>query len=146
MSQLLQLFQTAGADAFTSTVCQVAPYFASIQPRVTELRPGHAEATVPLRREVTNHLGTMHAIALCNAAELVGGTMTDASLPAGMRWIPKGMTVAYLAKVKSDIRAVADGSGIDWTTPGDKVVPVSVFDADGQKVFTADITMNVKAA
>lgn len=146
MSQLLQLFQTAGPDAFTSTVCQVAPYFSSIQPRVTALRPGFAEATVPLRREVTNHLGTMHAIALCNAAELVGGTMTDASLPAGMRWIPKGMTVAYLAKVKSDIRAVADGSGIDWQTPGDKVVPVSVFDATGQKVFTADITMDVKAA
>lgn len=146
MSQLLQLFQTAGPDAFTSTVCQVAPYFSSIQPRVTALRPGFAEATVPLRREVTNHLGTMHAIALCNAAELVGGTMTDASLPAGMRWIPKGMTVAYLAKVKSDIRAVADGSGIDWQTPGDKVVPVSVFDAAGQKVFTADITMDVKAA
>ena len=146
MSQLLQLFQTAGPDAFTSTVCQVAPYFSSIQPRVTALRPGFAEATVPLRREVTNHLGTMHAIALCNAAELVGGTMTDASLPAGMRWIPKGMTVAYLAKVKSDIRAVADGSGIDWQTPGDKVVPVSVIDAAGQKVFTADITMDVKAA
>lgn len=146
MSQLLQLFQTAGPDAFTSTVCQVAPYFSSIQPRVTALRPGFAEATVPLRREVTNHLGTMHAIALCNAAELVGGTMTDASLPAGMRWIPKGMTVAYLAKVKSDIRAVADGSGIDWQTPGDKVVPVSVFDAAGQKVFTADITMDVKAS
>lgn len=146
MSQLLQLFQTAGPDAFTSTVCQVAPYFSSIQPRVTALRPGFAEATVPLRREVTNHLGTMHAIALCNAAELVGGTMTDASLPAGMRWIPKGMTVAYLAKVKSDIRAVADGSGIDWQTPGDKVVPVIVFDAAGQKVFTADITMDVKAA
>ena len=51
MSQLLQLFQTAGPDAFTSTVCQVAPYFSSIQPRVTALRPGFAEATVPLRRE-----------------------------------------------------------------------------------------------
>ena len=48
MSQLLQLFQTAGPDAFTSTVCQVAPYFSSIQPRVTALRPGFAEATVPL--------------------------------------------------------------------------------------------------
>ena len=47
MSQLLQLFQTAGPDAFTSTVCQVAPYFSSIQPRVTALRPGFAEATVP---------------------------------------------------------------------------------------------------
>jgi acyl-coenzyme A thioesterase PaaI-like protein len=146
MSQLLQLFQTAGPDAFTSTVCQVAPYFSSIQPRVTALRPGFAEATVPLRREVTTHLGAMHAIALCNAAELVGGTMTDASLPEGYRWIPKGMTVEYLAKVKTDIRAVADGSAIDWMHQGDQVVPVDVFDTEGKKVFAARITMNVKAA
>lgn len=146
MSQLLQLFQSVGPEQFTATVCQVAPYFSSIQPQVTLLQPGRAEARVALRREVTNHLGTMHAIALCNAAELVAGTMTDASLPSGMRWIPKGMTVAYLAKVKSDITAVADGSGIDWHVPGDKVVPVRVRDAEGQEVFTADITMNVKAA
>ncbi|HEX5373446.1 MAG TPA: hotdog fold domain-containing protein [Aquabacterium sp.] len=146
MSQLLPLFNSVGPEQFTATVCQVAPYFSTIHPLVTVLRPGYAEATVPLRREVTNHLGTMHAIALCNAAELVGGTMTDASVPTGWRWIPKGMTVEYLAKVKTDIRAVADGSAIDWHQTGDVVVPVEAFDASGQKVFTARITMNVKAA
>ena len=145
MSQLLNLFNTAGPEQFTAMVCQVAPYFSSITPHMVALRPGYAEATVPLRREVTNHLGTMHAIALCNAAELVGGSMTDASIPAGARWIPKGMTVAYLAKVKSDIRAVADGSKLDWTKMGDQVVPVEVFDAEGKLVFTAQITMDVKA-
>jgi len=88
----------------------------------------------------------VHAIVLCNAAELVGGTMTDVSVPAGARWIPKGMTVAYLAKAKTDLTAVADGSGIDWTTAGDKIVPIEVFDTDGKKVFSAEITMNVKLA
>ena len=146
MSQLLNLFNTAGPEQFTAMVCQVAPYFSSITPQMVTLRPGYAEATVPLRREVTNHLGTMHAIALCNAAELVGGSMTDASVPAGARWIPKAMTVAYLAKVKSDIRAVSDGSKLDWTKMGDQVVPVEVFDADGKLVFTAQITMDVRAA
>ncbi len=146
MSQVLNMFNSVGAEQFTNMICQIAPYFSTIQPSMTTLRPGYAEATVPLRREVTNHLGTMHAIALCNAAELVAGTMTDASIPEGYRWIPKGMSVEYLAKVKTDIRAVADGSGIDWTQAGDQVVPVDVFDTEGKKVFAARITMNVKAA
>ena len=145
MSQVLNMFNSVGAEQFTNMICQIAPYFSTIQPSMTTLRPGYAEATVPLRREVTNHLGTMHAIALCNAAELVAGTMTDASIPEGYRWIPKGMTVEYLAKVKTDIRAVADGSGIDWTQAGDQVVPVDVFDTEDKKVFAARITMNVKA-
>lgn len=99
---------------------------------------------VPFRREITNHLGTVHAIALCNAAELAAGMMTDVSIPAGARWIPKGMTVEYLAKAKTDVTAVAHGEGLDWQTEGDKIVPVDVHDAEGKKVFTARITMNVK--
>jgi acyl-coenzyme A thioesterase PaaI-like protein len=146
MSQILNLFNTAGPAQFSAAICEIAPYFSTIDPQVTVLRPGHAEASVALRREVTNHLGTMHAIALCNAAELVAGSMTDASIPAGWRWIPKGMTVEYLGKVKSDVRAVADGSGIDWTQAGDQIVPVDVFDSENKKVFTARITMNVKSA
>lgn len=145
MSQALQFYQSAGNEAFSKMVCQMAPYFATIDPTFVELKPGYAEIKLPFRREVTNHLGTVHAIAMCNAAELVAGTMTDVSIPAGSRWIPKGMTVEYLAKAKTDLRAVADGSGVDFSHSGDIVVPVEVFDTDGQKVFTARITMNVKA-
>lgn len=146
MSQVLEMFNSVGAEQFTKLVCQMAPYFSTIEPQLVRLEPGGAEARVPFRREVTNHLGTMHAIALCNAAELVAGTMTDVSIPPGARWIPRGMAVEYLAKAKTDVRAVADGSGVDWSTPGDKIVPVDVFDAQDQKVFSARITMNVKAA
>lgn len=144
MSQVLDMFNSVGGEQFSKLVCQMAPYFSTIEPQLVRLAPGSAEARVPFRREVTNHLGTMHAIALCNAAELVAGTMTDVSIPAGARWIPKGMTVEYLAKAKTDVRAVADGSGVDWSTSGDKVVPVDVFDAEDKKVFSARITMNVK--
>lgn len=44
------------------------------------------------RRRVHNHLGTVHAIALCNLAELSADVMTDATIPLDMRWIPKGMS------------------------------------------------------
>ncbi|MCS4249595.1 MULTISPECIES: hotdog fold domain-containing protein [unclassified Pseudomonas] len=146
MSQFLTMFNSAGPAAFSQMACQVAPYFSTINPHIAELRPGHAVVNVPFRKEITNHLASVHAIALCNAAELAGGTMTDVSIPQGAKWIPKGMTVEYLAKAKSNIRAVADGSGIDWTTAGDKIVPVDIFDEGEVKVFTARITMNVKLA
>ncbi|NVZ83250.1 hotdog fold domain-containing protein [Pseudomonas marginalis] len=144
MSQALSMFNSVGPAAFSNLACQMAPYFSTISPEISELKPGRAVVNVPFRKEITNHLASVHAIALCNAAELAGGMMTDASIPPGGKWIPKGMTVEYLAKAKSSIRAVADGSEIDWATGGDKIVPVDVYDEAGVKVFTAKITMNVK--
>jgi len=138
------MFNSVGPQAFSKMACQMAPYFTTINPLISALRPGHATVQVPFSREITNHLGTVHAIAMCNAAELAAGTMTDVSIPAGARWIPKGMTVEYLAKAKSDVTAVADGEAVDWQTEGDKIVPVDIHDAEGKKVFTARITMNVK--
>lgn len=144
MSQTLSMYQSVGPSAFSNMACQMAPYFGTINPEISVLAPGRAEVNVPFRKEITNHLASVHAIALCNAAELAGGMMTEVSIPSGARWIPKGMSVEYLAKAKTSIHAIADGSDIDWHTPGDKIVPVEIFDEAGVKVFTARITMNVK--
>lgn len=144
MNQVLSMFTSAGPEAFSKMACQMAPYFSSINPLVSELREGHATVQVPFSREITNHLGTVHAIAMCNAAELAAGMMTNVSIPSGARWIPKGMTVEYQAKAKSKVTAVADGAAVDWASEGDKVVPVVITDADGKQVFAAQITMNVK--
>lgn len=144
MSKLLGLFHAVGPESFTTVVCGTAPYFETITPLFRELAPGRAVVSVPFRREITNHLGTIHAIALCNAAELAGGTMTDASIPAGWRWIPTGMQVRYLAKAKSDVVAVADGMQVKWDEAGDVEVPVTISDADGTEVFKAVITMNIR--
>lgn len=146
MNQTLSMYQSVGASAFSNMACQMAPYFSTINPKIAVLTPGRAEVNVPFRKEITNHLSSVHAIALCNAAELAGGMMTEVSVPSGARWIPKGMTVEYLAKAKSAIHAIANGSEIDWGSSGDKVVPVEIFDEGGIKVFNAKITMNVKLA
>ncbi|VXD00294.1 conserved hypothetical protein [Pseudomonas sp. 8Z] len=142
MSQMMQMYEQVGPAQFSAMIGQLAPYFASISPQFIELRPGYAEVTFPKRREVLNHLGTVHAIALCNAAELAAGTMTDVSIPTDYRWIPRGMTVEYLAKAKGDVRAIADGSAIDWTQEGDIKVPVMAYVGD-TAVFRAEITMYV---
>ena len=108
------------------------------------LEPGYSKVTIKNRRSVQNHLKTVHAIAMCNMAELAGGMMTDISIPKAARWIPAGMTVKYVRKAKTDLTAIADGSEIDWSTEGDIVVPVKVPDTADEIVFTADITMNLK--
>ncbi|UHQ22418.1 DUF4442 domain-containing protein [Lysobacter sp. 5GHs7-4] len=133
----------AGRWLFSRAVCLKAPYFASISPRFVSLEPGRCEATLRHRRRVTNHLGTVHAIALCNLAELTAGVMTDATIPREMRWIPKGMTVEYLKKAVGtmhgvatpDIPVVAADSGYE--------LPVSVVVSDdgGEAVFRARIAM-----
>ena len=132
----------AGSWLFSRAVCFKAPYFASIAPRITLLEPGRCEGRIAHRRKVTNQIGTVHAIALCNLAELVGGVMTDASLPKGMRWIPKGMTVEYLKKANTDLVAIATPEGkADWSVAGEYLVKVEVQDKQAETVFRAIITM-----
>ncbi len=135
-----------GKWAFSRLVCVKAPFFASISPKFEELGPGRAVVSIKKRRKVLNHIGTVHAIAMCNMAELAGGTMTDVTIPSTHRWIPKGMTVQYLLKAETDLRAIAE---IDPATQfGDRmdlVVPVNVLNTKDEVVFRADITMLVTA-
>ena len=133
-----------GSRLFSKAVCVAAPFFGSIKPHMTELRPGYCRVEMKNRRSVQNHLKTVHAVAMCNMAELAGGTMTEVSVPKGSRWIPSGMSVKYLKKAKTDLVAVSDGSQIDWHTQGSVIVPVVVTDTAGITVFTAEITMNLK--
>lgn len=146
MHQFEQLFATSGPEAFTQMAIQVAPYFSTIDPVITKLEAGCAEVELKNQKKVHNHLGTVHAIAMCNAAELAAGMATTVSIPEKARWIPKGMTVAYLAKAKTDLRVVTEAADVDFGAEGDIIVPVAAYDTHGTKVFTADITMNVKHA
>ena len=133
----------AGHWLFSRAVCLKAPYFSTIAPRFIALEPGRCEVRIRDRRRVHNHIGTVHAIALCNLAELSAGVMTDASLPASMRWIPKGMTVEYLKKAKGTLHGVAtpDAALVEASAGYDLPVTVVVTDSSGDTVFRARIAM-----
>ena len=137
-----------GRWLFSKLVCFKAPYFSSIAPRIVSLAPQRGVARLKHRRRVTNHIGTVHAIALCNLAEFVGGLTCDVSLPRGMRWIPKGMQVEYLKKAVGTMTATAEPAFTpDVRAEGyDLPVNVSVRDDAGAEVFRAVIAMWITPA
>ena len=144
----LRLWRRLGGSSpgrwlFSRVLCLKAPYFGSIAPQVQALQAGLCVADLRQRRKVQNHIGTVHAIALCNLAELCAGLVTDVSIPADMRWIPKGMTVRYLAKARGRIRATARPAAppVSTAEPYDLVIEVSLKDERGVEVASADITM-----
>ena len=133
-----------GRWLFARVICLQAPYFATIRPRIDRLEPGACEARMRKRRAVLNHVGSVHAIALCNLAELAAGLVTDVSIPITHRWIPKAMTVEYLRKATTSVRAVAAYPTVEaGAEPLDVTVPVEVTGEDGELVFRAQVTMRV---
>jgi acyl-coenzyme A thioesterase PaaI-like protein len=132
-----------GTHLFSAAAVARVPYFASILPHVVRMEPGLAEVQVPNWFFVHNHLHTVYAIASCNAAEMAMGMLMEATVPSSHRWIPKAMTVHYLAKATTSLRAQArlDPPDFSQITGGvDLVVPVRVTDRGGVEVVHAEIT------
>ena len=130
MPSVLELYTQAtrlpqGQRIFSKLFALKAPYFGTVRPRFTDLRPNHAELVIRKRRRVQNHIGTVHVIAICNGLEAAMGALAEATVPPHKRWIPKGMEVSYTAKATSDITCSAETDPEQWTGD-DPDVPVRV--------------------
>jgi Domain of unknown function (DUF4442) len=152
MPAVLDLWQKTsrlpqGKRIFSIAFSRKAPYFATIRPRFVNIRPNHVELVIPKRRRVHNHIGTVHAIALCNGLEAAMGALAEATIPRDRRWIPKGMEVAYTAKADSDITCIAETDPGQWTgnalPPSGGELPVRVRGVrrDGEVVIEGVIRL-----
>ncbi len=135
----------AGRRVFSMALRTRVPYFATVLPTVQVMEPGRAEVTAPKWRGVHNHLGTFHAIAVCNLAETAMGMMCEATVPASHRWIPQAMDVRYPAKATTRLRAVATLETIPDFGAAEEgfalPVPITVYDTADVVVLEATITV-----
>ena len=147
MASILERYQQlnkypGGRFVFAKLVGLSAPFFSKIHPQFIELKPAYCETQIKDRRGVRNHLGTINAGALCSMAEMTGGLALDTIVPSSMRWIPKTMTVQYIAKAIGTITAVSEFEPY-IVKEGDVIIPIVVSNAKGDTVFTADITFYI---
>lgn len=135
-----------GRAAVSSGYRFVAPYFLSIPARLDALEPGTAVATMAPRPWTRNHLGTVHAIAQCNLAEFVMGALAEATVPPSHRWIPRGMSVDYLAPAKGRLRATATLTlPPELPEKSEVAVQIAIVGAGGDTVARAEIRLWVTA-
>jgi acyl-coenzyme A thioesterase PaaI-like protein len=132
-----------GRWLFSLSVSLKAPYFRTVLPAVREMTPGRCVVTSPKWWGVHNHIGTYHAIAACNLAEVAMGMLAESTVPTSHRWLPKKMQVEYLAKAETSLRAVAELDSVpEFGDEGQEIdVPVNVYDKRDQVVVRAIITI-----
>jgi acyl-coenzyme A thioesterase PaaI-like protein len=135
-----------GRRIFSYAFSRKARFFRTIRPTFLELRPHLARVRVPDRKAVHNHIGTIHAIAVCNGLEAAMGGLAEATVPTGMRWLPKRMEVDYLAKASSDLVCIAETTEADWACAPDVPVRVRAIRTDGTVVAEGVIRLWVTEA
>jgi len=148
MNRLLKVYNTLekfplGKGLFSKLVCLNAPYFGTIKPKYQEFRPGYGRITMKKRRGITNHIKSVHAIAMANLCELVGGSTLEITLPADMRWIPSGMDIKYLKIARTDLEATVEIDAAQLTGKQTITLEIPVTDTNGEEVVHASIRMHI---
>jgi uncharacterized protein (TIGR00369 family) len=98
-------------ERLRATVDTMVPFCNHVGVRVTELAPDHGQAELPVRPELQNHFGTVHAGALFLAAEVAGAAAFAGAMAPRITqlqgFILRSSKIAFLKPANGHIRARA---------------------------------------
>lgn len=119
------------------------PYARTIKPRVLAMKPGLCAVQMKQRWRVQNHIGTIHALAVCNLMDMSAKLVADATLHRKYVFNPVGMDVNYKKKCTGKLTAKAT-LDFDETfrfpeLPCEITVPVEVYDLKNEVVSDAKV-------
>jgi uncharacterized protein (TIGR00369 family) len=144
-ARLLSLWHRLGRTAsgrwlFSRLIGFAVPYSGSIGARVVSLEPGRAVVTMRDRRAVRNHLGSIHAVALVNLAEVSSGMAMLAALEPDVRGIVTGISIRYHKKARGRLTATGTAELPTVTEPVEALARAEVHDGAGDLVAEATVT------
>ena len=126
-----------GKTLFSFLLGRMTPYSGSIGARIAELEPGYCRVTLRDRRRVRNHLGSIHAIALANLAEMASGLAVLVGLPPGIQGIVTGFSITYHKKARGLLTAECRAERLDVTAEQEYEAAVDITDTAGDVVARA---------
>jgi acyl-coenzyme A thioesterase PaaI-like protein len=135
----------AGRWLFSRIVIPLlVPYSGTIRPMVRELAPGHAVVTLRETRRLRNHVGSVHAIAIANLAELASGLAMALALPPELRGIPVRLDIEYLHKARGTLTCTGRAALAERVRDAaDARAHADVMDASGALVARLTATWRV---
>jgi acyl-coenzyme A thioesterase PaaI-like protein len=134
-----------GKWRFTRAAGQRIPMLANLRAQFQELRVGLCRAMMNAHRRVRTIDGVIDPIAIGALAQLAASMVIEVSLPAGLHWSARGLTIEHLQEGNSEAIALARLDKIDWGQAGLVGVPVTVSDASGKEVARAVVSFAVAA-
>jgi acyl-coenzyme A thioesterase PaaI-like protein len=132
-----------GKWLFSRIIGFTVPYTGSIAANVALLEPGHGKITLRERRKVSNHLRSVHAIALANLSEMVTGLTLLSSLPDDTRGILTGMQIQYHHKARGLLTAECVCDIPENNAEREMQISGEIKDEVGKVVATATATWRI---
>lgn len=116
------------------------PLLAALQARFAELRVGLCRTEMHAHRRVRSADGAVDPMAISALAQLAAVMVIEVSVPEGLSWTSRGLTVEHLRRVESAVTALARLDKTDWAESGLVGVPVTISDAAGIEVARAVVS------
>ncbi len=132
-----------GRRLFSRLLGRMVPYTGTIRPQVLELSVGYARLAMRDRRQVRNHLGSIHAVALVNLAEAASGLAFNVSLPEDARSILTGLSIEYLKKARGRLTAESTSPIPESSEEREYEIEVVIHDEAGDLVARAEARWRV---
>lgn len=132
------------ATLLSAAFGKVVPMVGTGGVRYEVVSPEQVVCTIKNRRNMQNHIGSLHAVAMALLAETATGFVVGVNLPDDKMPLIKSLKMDYKKLAKGDMKAVAtltdaQRQQIINEPKGEVLVPVVITDASGNSPVEAEM-------
>lgn len=123
-----------GKWVFSRFLGMIIPYSGTIRPKILNIYQNEAQVCIKEHRRISNHLNSIHAIALINLGELTTGLALHFALGPNQKAILTNLTARYIKKARGMITASAKLDSNMNITAGEYKIVARLKNQEGDEV------------